>query len=131
MSLNEPAASYQNKYETIYLDQYQLPDYAELTEITQPNVAKNVTLDGSLYVDYFNNRRAWEIKWAVLTPDEYDAILAKYNKQFSQDTMLMLIVNNRGLFVPCFMSISDKKPKWNGQRIVDFSITLEEQYAIS
>lgn len=131
MSLNEPATSYQNKYETIYLDGLLLPDYGELKEVTTPNIAKNITLDGSLYVDYFNNRRSWEITWNFLNPDEYDAILAKYNKQFSQDTMLMLVVNNRNLFVPCFMSISDKKPKYNGQRIVDFSITLEEQYAIS
>lgn len=131
MSLNEPATTYQNEYETMYLDQLLLPDYGELVEITEPNVAKNYTLNGQLYVDYYNNRRKWQIKWNFLTPAEYNLIRAKYDKQFSQDTMLMFIVNNRGLFVPCFMSISDKVPKWNGQRIQDFSITLEEQYAIS
>lgn len=129
--ITEPAASYQNKHETMYLDQLLLPDFGELREITDPNVAKNYSIDGQLYVDYFNNRRRWEIKWNMLTPDEYDLIRAKYDKQFSQDTMLMFIVNNRGLFVPCFMSISEKVPKWNGQRIVDFSILLEEQYAVS
>ena len=131
MSLNEPAAEYQNKYETIYLDGLLLPDYGQIREIINENLGKNITLDGSLYVDYYNNRRGWEIKWDYLTPDEYDLIRAKYDKQFSQDTMLMLVVNNINLFVPCFMTISDKKPKWNGQRIQDFSIVLEEQYAIS
>ena len=131
MSLNEPAASYQNKYETIYLDGVLLPDYGDIKENIDPNVAKNYTLDGSLYVDYYNNRRSWEIKWNMLTPDEYDIIRTLYEKQFKQDTMLMLVVNNMNLFVPCFMTISDKKPKYNGQRIQDFSILLEEQYAIS
>lgn len=131
MSLNEPAVSYPNKYATIYLDGMLLPDYGDIREIIDPNVAKNYPLDGSLYVDYYNNRRSWEIKWNYLTPAEYDSIRAKYDKQFTNDTMLMLVVNDMGLYVPCFMSISDKKPKWNGQRIQDFSIMLEEQYAIS
>lgn len=120
-----------NKYETIYLDQLLLPDYGEIREITTPNVAKNITLSGEMYVDYYNNRRSWEIKWNMLTPEQYDLIRAKYDKQFAQDTMLMLIVNNLSLFVPVFMTISTKTPKWNGQQIVDFSIILEEQYAIS
>lgn len=131
MSLNEPAASYENKYETIYLDGVLLPDYGEIIEVINENIGKNYTLDGSLYVDYYNNRRSWKIKWNMLTPTEYDTIRALYNKQFAQDTMLMLVVNNMNLFVPCFMTISDKKPKLNGQRIQDFSILLEEQYAIS
>lgn len=131
MSLNEPAASYQNKYETIYLDGVLLPDYGDIIEVINENIGKNYTLDGSLYVDYYNNRRSWQIKWNMLTPDEYDTIRALYDKQFAQDTMLMLVVNNMNLFVPCFMTISDKKPKHNGQRIQDFSILLEEQYAIS
>lgn len=120
-----------NKYGTMYLGGLKLPNYATLKEITQPNVAKNTALDGSLYVDFYNNRRAWEISWKFLKPDEYDAIRAKYNLQFSSQTMLQFIVDPLGLFVPVFISINDKNIKWNGQLIEGFTITLEEQYAIS
>lgn len=120
-----------NQYGTMYLDGLRLPDYATLREITEPNVAKNVTLDGSLYVDFYNNRRKWEISWKLLKAAEYDAIRAKYNLQFSSQTMLQFVVDPLGLFVPVFISINDKNIKWNGQLIEGFTITLEEQYAIS
>lgn len=120
-----------NKYGTMYLDTLRLPDYGELKEVTQPNVAKNITLDGSLYVDFYNNRRSWQISWKYLKPSEYDAIRAKYDKQFTNQTMLQFAVDPLGLFVPVFISINDKNIKWNGQLIEGFSITLEEQYAIS
>lgn len=120
-----------NQYGTMYLGGLRLPNYATLREITEPNVAKNVTLDGSLYVDFYNNRRKWEISWKLLKASEYDAIRAKYDLQFSSQTMLQFVVDPLGLFVPVFISINDKNIKWNGQLIEGFTITLEEQYAIS
>lgn len=120
-----------NQYGTMYLGGLRLPNYATLKEITEPNVAKNVTLDGSLYVDFYNNRRKWEISWKLLKAAEYDAIRAKYNLQFSSQTMLQFVVDPLGLFVPVFISINEKNIKWNGQLIEGFTITLEEQYAIS
>ena len=56
-----------NDYETMYLDNYLLPNYGKLVEKTQPNVAKNYTLDGTLFVDYYANRRTWVISWELLT----------------------------------------------------------------
>lgn len=120
-----------NQYGTMYLDGLRLPDYGALKEIINPNIAKNVTLDGSLYVDFYNNRRSWEISWKYLKPAEYNAIRAKYDRQFSQQTMLQFVVDPLGLFVPVYISINEKNIKWNGQLIEGFTITLEEQYAIS
>lgn len=120
-----------NQYGTMYLGGLQLPNYATLKEVTQPNLSKNVTLDGSLYVDFYNNRRVWEISWKYLKPAEYNAIRAKYDLQFTSQTMLQFIVDPLGLFVPVFISINEKNIKWNGQLIEGFTITLEEQYAIS
>lgn len=120
-----------NQYGTMYLDGLQLPDYGELREITQPNAAKNYALDGSLYVDFYNYRRVWNISWKYLKPDEYDAIRAKYDLQFSSQQLLQFVVDPLGLFVPVYISINDKNIKWNGQLIEGFAITLEEQYAIS
>lgn len=120
-----------NKYGTMYLDGFRLPNYGALKEVVDPNIARNTTLDGSLYVDFYNNRRRWEISWNYLKPDEYNGLRAAYDKQFSQQTMLQFIVDPLGLFVPVFMTINEKNIKWNGQLIEGFSITLEEQYAIS
>ena len=120
-----------NQYGTMYLGGVQLPNYASLREITEPNVAKNVTLDGSLYVDFYNNRRKWEISWKLLKAAEYDTIRALYDLQFSSQTMLQFVVDPLGLFVPVYISINEKNIKWNGQLIEGFTITLEEQYAIS
>lgn len=120
-----------NQYGTMYLDGLQLPNYGTLREITQPNVAKNITLDGSLYVDFYNNRRSWELSWKLLKASEYDSIRAKYDLQFSSQTMLQFVVDPLGLFVPVYITINEKNIKWNGQLIEGFSITLEEQYAIS
>lgn len=121
----------ENQYGTLYLDGLLLPDYGSLREITQPNVSKNTTLNGELYVDFYNNRRAWEIRWNYLTVAQYEAIRAKYDKQFTDQAMQMFIVNNLNLFVPVYININDKNIKWNGQLIEGFTITLEEQYAIS
>lgn len=130
MSLGD--GSYElNKYGTMYLDGLQLPLYGELKEIVKPNAAKNYTLDGGLNVDFYNNRRMWEISWKFLKPAEYDAIRAKYDRQFSAQTMLQFIVDPLGLFVPVYMEINEKNIKWNGQLIEGFTITLEERYAIS
>lgn len=120
-----------NQYGTMYLGGVELPNYATLRELTQPNVAKNYALDGQLHVDFYNYRRSWEISWKLLKASEYDAIRALYDLQFSSQTMLQFVVDPLGLFVPVFISINEKNIKWNGQLIEGFTITLEEQYAIS
>ncbi len=120
-----------NYYATMYLDGMLLPNYGTLKEITQPNAAKNYTLNGELYVDFYNNRRVWEISWNFLEMAQYELIRAKYNKQFSQQAMLLFVVNNLNLFVPVYININDKNIKWSGQLVEGFAIILEEQYAIS
>ena len=120
-----------NEYETIYLDGYLLPLYGELKEVTKPNAARNVALDGSLYVDFYNNRRSWRISWGLLTIAEYQAIRDKYDKQYSEQTMLVLDITGKGIYVRVYLTIDDKQIKYNGQYVEGFSIVLEEQYAIS
>lgn len=120
-----------NKYVTMYLDNYLLPDYGELKEISDPNAAKNYTLDGTLYVDFMNYRRTWQIKWNYLKIDEYDLIRGKYDKQFSDQNMLTFAIIDLGLSTPVFININEKNIKFNGQLVEGFTITLEEQSAVS
>jgi hypothetical protein len=120
-----------NEYETIYIDGLLLPLYTSFTEVTKPNLAKNITLDGSMYVDFYNNRRCWKMSWDILTIEEYAAIRVKYDKQFTSQIYLPLDIVNKGIYVFCYMNIDDKKIKYNGRYVEDFSIMFEEQHAIS
>lgn len=118
----------------LYLGDLTLPPYANdgFTEIPQPNIAKNYPLDGSMYVDVYNRRRAWQIKWDYLKPEEYQAIKEKWENQFSASQPFIYFGKpDEGINVPVFITVSDIKPKWSGRLIKDFSITLEEQYAVS
>lgn len=117
-----------NNFETITIDGLTLPNWNTLRETTQPNAPKKQSLDGTLYVDFFNNRRSWFIQWDLLTVEQYDQIRAKYDKQFDTG---MLAVTIDGLTVLMYININDKNIKYNGRYVENFGITLEEQHAIS
>lgn len=120
-----------NNYDPIYLDGQALPLYGNLREITTPMAAENITLDGTLYVDYQNHRRSWEIGWNYLTQAQYDQIRSAFNKQYSEQRMLQFYVPGLDIDVFVHIKIEDKEIKYNGQLVQDFKITLEEQDAIS
>lgn len=120
-----------NDYQTLYLDGLLLPHYSGFEEVTEPNASKNYTLDGSLKVDFRNNRRMWQISWKLLTIAEYEALRAKYDKQYNEQTFLTFHINDISLWTPVYMSIPTIKIKHNGQYVEGFSIMLEEREAIS
>lgn len=117
----------------LYLGAQTLPEYANdgFKEITEPNTAKNVALDGTLYVDFYNNRRKWEIRWDYLTPAEYASIRALYDAQFANEAFTYFGVPALGINVPVYINVVDTNRKWDGRLIQGFSIVLEEQYAVS
>lgn len=120
-----------NQYETMYLAGLRLPLYGSLTEIPDPNITKVETLDASLRVDFFNQRRAWQISWKLLTIAEYESIRAKYDQQFENSEFLNFIVEDKQINVSVLMTINNVDIKHNGQYIDGFSIKLEEQFAVS
>jgi len=115
----------------LYLGGVALPLYAELVDTTEPNLSKNISLDGTLNIDFYNNRRKWTIKWNYLTAAEHDTIRALYDNQFLSSTLPTFWITSVNLAVPVFINIVDKNIKWNGQLIEGFQITLEEGYGIS
>lgn len=116
----------------LYLDDVTLPEYNEFREVTNPNVSKNFTLDGTMYVDFLNQRRAWEIVWHWLKPSEYQLIRDKFDQQFSDETFLWFGIPAQNINVPSFINIPNPKDmKWDNSLIADYTIRLEEQYAIS
>lgn len=120
-----------NDYQTLYLDSLLLPNYTGFKEVTTPNATKSYTLDGTLNVDFYNNRRAWEISWNLLSLANYQAIRAKYNKQFTNSEFLTFHINDLDLWLPVYIEIPTIDIRFNGQWVEGFSIRLEERDSIS
>lgn len=120
-----------NQYETMYLSGLRLPLYGELKEKPDANISKKETLDASLRVDYFNQRRSWQISWDLLSISDYQDIRDKYDQQFENSEFLNFIIEDKGINVSVLVTISDVDLKHNAQWVKGFTITLEEQYAVS
>lgn len=120
-----------NEYEALYLDNTLLPKHLDLTSTPVANAAKNRTINGTLYVDFQNNLRSWEVKWGMLTRAEVDAILAKYYLQFSEGRMLNFAIPGKGISTSVYVNVSPDSIKYNGQYSNDFTVVLEEAFAIS
>lgn len=103
----------------------------DLKEIPSPIESSNITLDGTLYTDFVSLRRSWQIHWPILTEDEYDDIRAIFNAQYTNEAYPLLQIPYYGISHPAKMSINEKNIKWDGNCIRDFSVVLEEQYAVS
>ena len=106
----------------VYLGGVVLPLYAEITDTTEPNLSKNISLDGTLNIDFYNTRRSWTIKWNYLTAAD---------NQFLSSSLYTFWIPSVDLAVPVFINIKDKDIKWNGKMVEDFTIVLEEGYGIS
>lgn len=109
----------------------ELPLYSTLKEITDPNETDTETLDGTLYTDFVNNRRAWQVAWEKLKAEDYDTVRNIYNQQYQYEGYHEYELPEYGIIAAMKMNISDRNIRLNGEIIEGFSITLKEQYAIS
>lgn len=116
---------------SIIVDDTVLPLYATLREVTTPNETENITLDGTLYTDFVNNRRSWVVGWSKLKVEDYDTIRALYNAQYTNETVPIVEIPEYGITAPMKLSISDRDIRLNGEIIEGFSLTMKEQYAVS
>lgn len=116
---------------SIIVDSTTLPMYSTLQEKIDPMESENVTLDGTLYTDFINNRRSWVVGWEKLKAADYDTIRALYDAQYSTETIPVVEIPEYGITAPMKIVISDRSIRLKGEIIEGFSITLKEQYAIS
>jgi hypothetical protein len=116
---------------SIIVDSTTLPMYSTLREITTPNESENITLDGTLYTQFINNRRTWIVGWEKLKAVDYDTIRALYDAQYATETIPVVEIPEYGITAPMKIVISDRSIRLKGEIIEGFSITLKEQYAIS
>jgi hypothetical protein len=108
-----------------------LPLYKTLSEKLDPIESKNITLDGTLYTDFINNRRAWVVGWEKLKAADYDVIRAIYNRQYTTENIPIVFLVEYGISAPMKVEISDRNIRLNGEIIEGVTITLLEQYAVS
>lgn len=116
---------------SIIVDSTTLPLYSTLRELTTPNESENVTLDGTLYTQFINNRRTWIVGWEKLKAVDYDIIRALYDAQYATETIPVVEIPEYGITAPMKIVISERNIRLKGEIIEGFSITLKEQYAIS
>lgn len=109
-----------------------LPKPSTFKRTLIPNETDITTLGGTLYTDFVNNRREWEVGWKLILEDtDYDTIQELYLEQYENQTYHILQFDAYGIYTPVKMNISAQKIKYNGTLIEAFTITLKEQYAIS
>lgn len=116
---------------SIIVDSTTLPLYSTLRELTTPNESENITLDGTMYTDFINNRRSWVVGWEKLKAVDYDIIRALYDAQYATETIPVVEIPEYGVTAPMKIVISERNIRLKGEIIEGFSITLKEQYAIS
>jgi hypothetical protein len=116
---------------SIIVDGTTLPLYSTLQEKVDAIESENLTLDGTLYTDFINNRRTWVVGWEKLKASDYNTIRALYDAQYSTESIPVVEIPEYDVTAPMKIVISDRSIRLKGEIIEGFSITLKEQYAIS
>lgn len=116
---------------TIILGGKVLPKYSRLTRRIIPNEADNITLGGNLFTDFRNYRRSWVISWDKLKASDFDIINEIYLAQFENNSYTTVQIDEYSIYAAVKVGINDQNIKWNGEIYENFTITLNEQYAIS
>lgn len=117
--------------DSIILGGVTLPVPTYLREVTTPNEGQNVTLDGTIYTDFVNVRRTWEMGWAFLCKEDFDLIRAVFDDQYALEAFPTLEIDYYDVLTPVKMSINTKEIRWDGNQVAGFQITLQERFAIS
>jgi hypothetical protein len=109
-----------------------LPKYTELNRLNISNESDILSMRGTLYTDWINQRRSWVVKWNLLSITEYTAIRTMYNNQYTTGVFKMLSIPSLSIYVPVKIEIANSENiKYTGNFIEDFSIIMKEQYAFS
>lgn len=115
-----------------------LPRHTEATEKPDAIVGKNVTILGKLNVDISASRRAWIVKFPIITRGQWEGINDLFKSQIGSSGAMLTFEG-----VPegpddetlpettVWMTPSSRDIKWAGSHVEGYSITLEEENADS
>lgn len=115
----------------MYLGGRTLPKYNGLVKQLPTNESENLTLDGTLYTDWFNRRRTWVITYELLTIAEFQTIQTLYDEQYSLNKYHMYQFDAQSIYVPVKMSLNEAAIKHGSQYVENVQITLKEKNPIS
>lgn len=116
----------------VYLNQIKVASYLDFKEQPAANTIKNISLNGTLWVDVINQRRGWTIAFPLLKTADYTTIRTLYDNQFkASGGFINLSVPQLGLSTYVWMDVNEKYLRFNGSLVQGFIVTLAEQYAIS
>ncbi len=89
------------------------------------NATDVVTLDGSLHTDFVSQRQGFELRWDVMTLDEYETIRAFYDGQFTGNDYVLFTDDYYDVTdVPCRMYINDRDVRVMGCEVYDVEVKL-------
>lgn len=115
----------------LYLNGKLLPGYNTFKETPTPNAPSNVTLDGTMYVDFINRRRKWTATWDYMKASDYATVRALYDLQFKNHTFLSLYIVDLNITTSVYVTMSDREMIWNNSFVQNLTLTFDEQYAVS
>lgn len=101
------------------------------TRPIEPNESDVETLDGTLYTDFMNYRRIWNMRWSRLSAADYEMLETIFQSQYSTGAYPVLEISHYGVTAPVKMVLNTKDIQNDGDCIVGVEVTLTEQYAIS
>ena len=96
-------------------------------EKNRENASDIMVLDGSIYTDFISNKKGWEINFGKLTAEQYNALRAVYDSQFTTLEYPTFDVPEMSINTPVRMYINDKDIKGYGDWVSNVTITLLEQ----
>lgn len=120
----------------VYINALELP-YIEVpfVETLEENATDNITLDGTIFTDFTNQRRSWSLNYTVLDVDVYDQIRAIYDSQFTTGNFpTMTIVDDDGNIplseTSVRMHLGSRDIRRHGKKAWDVKIRLDEKFAV-
>lgn len=84
-----------------------------LNEETLENATDVVTLDFNVYTDFINTKRLWSFKYDSLTEDEYNALRAYYDAQFTAFQYPLLSIDYYSISNVAVRMYLNTKQVWN------------------
>lgn len=105
-----------------------LPELEVPLTVTPIEIATDIqVLSGGIYTDFINSLRSWTHTYRYLTKEQYDEIMAYYNRQFTDYIYPRLtIVGENVSNVPVRMTVTPKQIIDNCGTVTDFTVSFRE-----
>lgn len=104
-----------------------------LQRAVRQNIAKNISLSGKLYADYYNVRGGYKISFDAMPKSEYEDLRTIFDDQLTNEEFLTLNDPDLGITnESVFLNLPEEHDlRWNKKAVVGLTIVLEPENADS